>query len=147
VVVVYDQNLSPQVEEALKPLDGQAHFVRLTPGTNSMGAAKANIVDPFDPSDAPTAFIVAADDGDVDETISRKLSEADFVAVQAAYNGPLTEVADVVLPARLWSEKQGHLTNYEGQVHELTCAVSAPEGVKTDEEMLKAVAEKLGVAV
>jgi len=147
VVVVYDQNLSPQVEEALKALDGQAHFVRLTPGTNSMGAAKANIADLFDPCDAPTAFIVAADDGDVDETISRKLSEADFVAVQAAYNGTLTEVADVVLPARLWSEKQGHLTNYEGQVHELTCAVSAPEGVKTDEEMLKAVAEKLGVAV
>jgi formate dehydrogenase major subunit len=147
VVVVYDQNLSPQIAEELKALDGQARFVRLMPGTNSMGAAKVDIADAFNPGDSSTAFIMAADDGHVDETVCRKLGQADFVALQAAYSGPLTEVADVVIPARLWSEKDGHLTSYEGQVHELTSAVPAPEGVKTDEEMLKAVADKLGVAL
>jgi formate dehydrogenase major subunit len=43
------------------------------------------------------------------------LQEIDCVVVQAAYASRLTDVAHVVLPAAIWCEKSGTITNFEGR--------------------------------
>ncbi|MGD0016283.1 MAG: molybdopterin-dependent oxidoreductase [Verrucomicrobiia bacterium] len=43
------------------------------------------------------------------------LRQIDCVVVQAAYTSRLAEAAHVVLPAAIWSEKSGTITNFEGR--------------------------------
>jgi assimilatory nitrate reductase catalytic subunit len=51
--------------------------------------------------------------------------------------------ADVVLPVAQWAEESGTMTNLEGRVLLRTRAVSAPEGVRTDLDVLAELAKRL----
>ena len=53
--------------------------------------------------------------------------------------------ADVVLPAAQWAEEEGTMTNLEGRVILRRRAMAPPAGVRTDTEMLAALAGRLGV--
>jgi formate dehydrogenase major subunit len=82
----------------------------------------------------------AWDDGD----ILKKAGEDAFVIAQACYASTLTDRADVVLPAAIWSERTGSLTNTEGCIQMANQAVE-PEGeAKPDWEILALLADKLG---
>ena len=56
------------------------------------------------------------------------LEQIDCVVVQAGYRSPLTEAAHVVLPAAIWCEKSGTITNLEGR--QLTLRPVLPVAVK-----------------
>ena len=113
------------------------------PGTNGRGAVAAGLNGDFDPEGMKGIFVLVADD-QVDEPLLGKLEKAEFVAVQASYFGPLVERADVVLPTAIWAEKSGTLTNTEGRAQALHAAVPTPAGVRDDQEILTALAERLG---
>jgi len=141
-VVVYGAGAGEVLPRLRAALEGKARFVGLVPGTNSRGALSLGL-NGARPDGAKAAFILAADD-QVDEGLLTALAGVRFLAVQASYFGPLVERADVVLPAATWAEKAGTLVNTEGRVQDLRPAAAAPAGVKTDEEILTALAARLG---
>jgi len=55
----------------------------------------------------------------------------------------LTEKADVVLPAPIWAEQAGHVTNLAGTTCDLTPALPLPAGVRDDADVLQSLAQKL----
>jgi NADH dehydrogenase/NADH:ubiquinone oxidoreductase subunit G len=53
----------------------------------------------------------------------------------------------VVLPTIIWSEQVGHITNTEGRVLTVNGALDPPLGVRNDEEILRALAARLDIAL
>jgi formate dehydrogenase major subunit len=49
------------------------------------------------------------------EHLAEVLKQIDCLVVQASYSSALTEMAHVVLPAAIWAEKTGTITNVEGR--------------------------------
>ena len=71
-----------------------------------------------------------------DPTLLGKLNGA-FTVVQASYRSPLVEQADVVLPAPLWYERTGHVTDLEGAVKPLNEVLAqCPRAVRDDADVL-----------
>jgi predicted molibdopterin-dependent oxidoreductase YjgC len=60
-------------------------------------------------------------------------------------NTPTSELADLVLPAAIWGEKEGTYTNSERRVSKADAAVAPPGEALPDLEIFLRVAEKLGV--
>ncbi len=55
-----------------------------------------------------------------------------------------TEHADIVLPVTQWAEESGTMTNLEGRVLLRRQAVAPPDGVRSDIDILSALAARLG---
>ena len=73
------------------------------------------------------------------------LGELEFLVVQDGFHPtPTTELADLVLPAAIWGEKEGTYTNSERRVSKANIAVTPPGEAKPDFDIFLAVAEKLG---
>lgn len=73
-----------------------------------------------------------------------RLNALDFLAVSDFFLSETAELADVVLPSAQWAEEEGTMTNLEGRVILRERAGSPPAGVRTDMEVLAALAERLG---
>jgi len=56
-------------------------------------------------------------------------------------------MADVVLPAAIWAEQEGHYLNLEGRLQLAQQSVIPPEQVWTSQATLEAVAARLGMQV
>jgi formate dehydrogenase major subunit len=56
-------------------------------------------------------------------------------------------MADVVLPVVNWLEQDGHFINLDGRLQTATKALQPPETVWTNEAVLTALAEKLGMII
>jgi NADH dehydrogenase/NADH:ubiquinone oxidoreductase subunit G len=88
--------------------------------------------------------IVASDEPDggarlLDEKRVRGLlGEIDCVVLQASYESPLMDLATVVLPAAIWCEKSGSVTNFEGRVLPLQAALPPQGEARQDNAILEA---------
>jgi anaerobic selenocysteine-containing dehydrogenase len=79
------------------------------------------------------------------DVLRQSLGNLDFLVVQDGYHPtPTTELADLVLPAAIWGEKEGTYTNSERRVSKVNRAVAPPGEARSDFEIFLAVAEKLG---
>ena len=144
------------LERLIRIFEGKASgpapaLIALPTGANSLTLAAGGI-EPVEEAgpwlDAkPLKFlhIIASDEPDggarlLDEKYVRPLlEEIDCVVVQAAYRSRLTDLAKVVLPATIWCEKQGTITNFEGRELPLR-AVLPPRGeARQDLEILEAI--------
>jgi predicted molibdopterin-dependent oxidoreductase YjgC len=67
------------------------------------------------------------------------LEQIDCVVVQAAYESGLTETATVVLPAAIWCEKSGTVTNLEGRELPVRAALSLHGEAREDKAILETV--------
>ena len=86
--------------------------------------------------------LVSFPNQDVLQQASRNL---DFLVVQDGFHPtPTTELADLVLPAAIWGEKEGTYTNSERRVSKVNKAVEPPGEARSDFDIFLAVAEKLG---
>jgi anaerobic selenocysteine-containing dehydrogenase len=72
------------------------------------------------------------------------LSKLDLLVVQDGFTTPTTELADVVLPAAIWGEKDGTYTNAERRVSRARRAVDPPGEARPDFDIFLAVGEALG---
>ena len=62
----------------------------------------------------------------IKDVLRQALSNLDFLVVQDGYHPtPTTELADLVLPAAIWGEKEGTYTNSERRVSKVNKAVDA----------------------
>ena len=79
------------------------------------------------------------------DVLRQALSNLDFLVVQDGYHPtPTTELADLVLPAAIWGEKEGTYTNSERRVSKVNRAVAPPGEARPDFDIFLAVAEELG---
>jgi len=73
------------------------------------------------------------------------LAGLDLLVVQDGYETPTTVLADVVLPAAIWGEKDGTFTNSERRVSRSRKAVEPPGEARADFDIFLDVADRLGV--
>lgn len=79
------------------------------------------------------------------DVLKQGLETLDFLVVQDGFHPtPTSELADLVLPAAIWGEKEGTYTNSERRVSKVNRAVDPPGEAKSDFEVFLAIAEKLG---
>jgi assimilatory nitrate reductase catalytic subunit len=76
--------------------------------------------------------------------VEQRIDALDFLAVCDLFLSETAERADVVLPVTQWAEEEGTMTNLEGRVILRRAAAEAPEGVRSDLEVLSGLAERLG---
>lgn len=77
--------------------------------------------------------------------LQQSLEALDFFVVQDGFHPtPTSELADLVLPAAIWGEKEGTYTNSERRVSKVNAAVAAPAEAHSDFQIFLDVAEKLG---
>jgi assimilatory nitrate reductase catalytic subunit len=76
--------------------------------------------------------------------VERRLAALDFLVVADFFLSETAQMADVVLPTTQWAEEGGTMTNLEGRVLLRQRSVEPPPGVRTDLEILSALAERLG---
>ncbi|MCQ4204872.1 molybdopterin oxidoreductase family protein [Streptomyces coelicoflavus] len=77
--------------------------------------------------------------------VEGRLRSLDFLAVCDVVLSETAELADVVLPVTQWAEETGTTTNLEGRVLLRRRAISPPEGVRGDLEVLHGLAGRLRV--
>jgi len=141
VVVAY----GPEVGTSCLSLFGgkqDTRFLAMPSGTNTLGAGRMGIGGTVERASS-VAYVYAADD----EKAEMPRLDAEFVIAQTCYRNPLSERADLVLPALHWTEKEGHLTNLLGEVRPVKRAAEVPAALRDDREVFSALAEKLGQKV
>jgi assimilatory nitrate reductase catalytic subunit len=77
--------------------------------------------------------------------VERQLKALDFLAVVDFFPSETALMADVVLPSAQWAEEDGTTTNLEGRVTLRRRAFEPPDGVRTDVDILCALADRLDV--
>jgi NADH-quinone oxidoreductase subunit G len=137
-VVLYGPNLSTAVYAALRGLPEKVKFLPLVEGSNAAGAARFGISVRRVQGDV--LYVLAADEIPDGQDLPR----AAFTVVQSAYRTRWTEAADAVLPARVWTEKKGHVVNMEGRELPVVALTEAPKGVPADWDTLARLAALLG---
>jgi anaerobic selenocysteine-containing dehydrogenase len=79
------------------------------------------------------------------DVLKQALGNLDFLVVQDGFHPtPTTELADLLLPAAIWGEKEGTYTNSERRVSKVNAAVNPPGEARSDFHIFLAVAERLG---
>ena len=80
------------------------------------------------------------------DVLRQGFDSLDFLVVQDGFHPtPTTEIADLVLPAAVWGEKEGTYTNSERRVSKVNKAVAPPGEARPDFDIFMAVAERLGL--
>ncbi|MFM9630521.1 MULTISPECIES: molybdopterin oxidoreductase family protein [Streptomyces] len=77
--------------------------------------------------------------------IEERLKSLDFLAVCDVVLSETAALADVVLPVTQWAEETGTMTSLEGRVLLRQRAITPPEGVRSDLEVMHELAARLGV--
>ncbi len=75
------------------------------------------------------------------------LENLDFLVVQDIFLTETAQIADVVLPARCFAEKDGTFSNTERRVQRVREAVAPPGEAKYDWEILCEIAQRMGYAM
>ncbi len=90
-------------------------------------------------------YIVAADPAGDDPALAKALEEAKFVVVQDVMQTATTASADVVLPARTFTEREGTLTSGERRVQRFYAAVPPTGESRADYAITAQVAAHMGI--
>lgn len=76
--------------------------------------------------------------------VEQRLRELNFLVAADMFLSETAALADVVLPSAQWAEEEGTMTNLEGRVILRQRAFAPPSGVRTDLEIISALADRLG---
>ncbi|MER7405757.1 molybdopterin-dependent oxidoreductase, partial [Streptomyces sp. NPDC000070] len=77
--------------------------------------------------------------------VEERIRSLDFLAVCDVVLSETAALADVVLPVTQWAEETGTTTNLEGRVLLRRQAITPPEGIRSDLEVMHELAARLGV--
>jgi anaerobic selenocysteine-containing dehydrogenase len=113
---------------------------------NSLAAAQLNYQVALDRMPVQAALIALGDEAPTQELIER-CQQIPSLIVYASAPSPLTERADVVLPATMWAEEGGHYLSTDGRLQVKHPAIVAPHGVRTSLEMINALADIAGQSI
>lgn len=96
---------------------------------------------------SPSAAFIALGDDVPSQKLTKELENVPFVAVQTAYISQLSGKANVVLPAVIWAEEEGHYLSLDGHIQFMEKALVHQEGILKTSACLNLLAEKMGVKV
>ena len=111
---------------------------------NSLAASLLGMESSLDIENVNAAYIALGDDY-ASKRLVEKLEKVPYLIVQASYESALTERADLVLPVNIWAEEAGHALNVEGRLQFAEAAITAPENVKSNLDVLNTIARTLGI--
>jgi len=127
--------------------------------SNSQGAIDLGVV-PFAGGKGAVAMLEAAAAGDLTalyvvaedpissypdrDKVELAINKAPFVVVQDVFLTPTAEMADVVLPAATFAEKDGTFTNAERRLQRLRPGVASPGEAKTDYAIFESLITTFG---
>lgn len=77
--------------------------------------------------------------------IEERIKSLDFLAVCDVVLSETAALADVVLPVTQWAEETGTTTNLEGRVLLRRQAITPPDGIRSDLDVMHELADRLGV--
>jgi formate dehydrogenase major subunit len=123
-----------------------ASMISVKGEANSLAAAQYHLDRVFELNGHQSVYVALGDD-DPSPRLIQRLEKAPFLAVQAAYHSPLTEMAHVVLPVTHWAEQEGHYLTLDGRLQMAYKALQAPEGVWTNEQVFTRLAKELGISI
>lgn len=92
-----------------------------------------------------SVYIIGADPVGDDPKLAKALEGAEFVAVQDVMETATTEIADVVLPAQAFTEREGTYTSGERRVQRFYQAVPATGDTKPDFAITSQIARHMGI--
>ncbi len=96
-------------------------------------------------TDAKAVYIMAADPVGDDASLAGSLEGDRFLVVQELFMTPTAEIADVVLPAESFAEREGTFTSGERRVQRFYPAVKALGEAKADWRIITSLADSLGI--
>ncbi|GAA3063541.1 molybdopterin oxidoreductase [Actinokineospora globicatena] len=112
------------------------------------GRSAYELLDSLGRDDGPRALLVFGSNVVVSAPnaghIADRLSTLDLLVVADFVLSETAALADVVFPVTQWAEEGGTMTNLEGRVLLRSLAIDAPEGVRSDLDLLRDLAIRLG---
>ncbi|MEU4446554.1 molybdopterin-dependent oxidoreductase [Actinosynnema sp. NPDC050801] len=112
------------------------------------GRSAYELLDALGQPDGPKALLVFGSNVIVSapssQHVADRLAALDLLVVCDLVLSETAAVADVVLPITQWAEESGTMTNLEGRILLRQVAVAAPEGVRSDLDVLRGLATRLG---
>jgi len=141
-VVVYGPGVCEDQVGQIKELAGAAKFLRLDPAANAAYAARMGLANGSAPTSADVAYVMIGEREQNGE-VAQRVANAKRLVVHAAYHGPLTEKADVVLPAPVWCERDGTYVNLEGRTVSARRVLTPDEDVLPETEVLSRLSARL----
>jgi len=114
--------------------------------SNSLTAALLGLDQVFKLNGQQAVFVAIADDR-VSPALVERVSKAPYLVVQASYESPLTERADVVLPVTIWAEQEGHYINMDGRVQKAERSISAPKNVRDNLAVFNELATRMNMSL
>jgi len=94
-----------------------------------------------------SVYLVGVDPVADDPKLAKALEGAEFVVVQDVMETATTEIADVVLPAQAFTEREGTLTSGERRVQRFYPAVPVTGEAKPDFSITSQIARHMGVVL
>jgi NADH-quinone oxidoreductase subunit G len=94
-----------------------------------------------------TVYIAGADPAGDDPALEKALKDAKFVVVQELFKTKTAELADVVLPARAYTERDGSFTSGERRVQRFYPAVPPLGETMADYAITAEIAKKLNIGL
>ena len=76
--------------------------------------------------------------------VEQRLRSLDLLVVADYFLSETASLADVVLPSAQWAEETGTMTNLEGRVILRRRATQVPDGVRSDLDIIRGIAERIG---
>jgi NADH dehydrogenase/NADH:ubiquinone oxidoreductase subunit G len=141
-VVVVGAGIDRAAARKLGELRGKAKFLPLFPATNGYRAKELGLENAFGADGADVLYLLVGNATLGDEIVG-KANNGKFVVAHAAYLGPATDIADIVLPAPVWYERSGTFTNLAGQKAVVSGAVPMSEGMMSEDKVLAELAARL----
>jgi predicted molibdopterin-dependent oxidoreductase YjgC len=116
--------------------------ISLKPNSNSRGAWELGLAAKGLPQAKVKGLYLMLGDEQGNEELVGWLKGLDFVVVQAAYNSIATAVADVVLPSRIWAEREGRYMSMDGRTLESKKVLQPKNGLLEDREIFAKLSKK-----
>lgn len=157
-VILYGKGITAQCDESLvaslyslATLVGAVDkerfgFLSVKGKANTQFASLLRLDAQFALNGQQAVYVMLGDDYLSEEQVSRLL-KAPYLVAQASYASELTEKADVVLPATIWSEQEGHYVNMDGRVQKAEKVIEPPEGVRDNTSVLSELAMRMNMSI
>ena len=142
--ILYGAGITKTAIAELKKLKDKANYIIVESGVNTVAAAALGLNNGYNPAGLKLLYVLMGEQNYEGADLFKGVPKNAFIVVQASYLSPLTEWADLVLPAAIWSEQNSNLTNIEGRIQKINKAVEPAGEAKPDWEALQLLSAELG---
>ncbi|MGA2525893.1 MAG: molybdopterin-dependent oxidoreductase [Smithellaceae bacterium] len=142
--ILYGADITKAAIAELKKLEDKVNYIIVESGVNTVAAAALGLNNGYDPAALKLVYVLLGEQNCAGDDLFKRIPQNAFIVAQASYLSELTEKADLVLPAAIWSEQSSSLTNIEGRIQSINKAVEPLGEAKPDWEALQLLSIQLG---